>query len=204
MASRGRKDNLKFAGAAALASAVWAVTPLSWLVVALGINGRFPRSGIVWWYSVCEVIFSVYLKLLSRRVQERLTPPEVDIKTLDALLDRCLGKSGQADGEVLATRMRRWFHGAELKDIGADNVREWLAWAFGGTDLEACQKDPQRRELVEKGLSMVQQRLNTKFNPGYNARCKSMRLTLDPVKTIHRPFGYYVVCNGVSALSEFT
>jgi len=52
--------------------------------------------------------------------------------------------------------------------------------------------------LVEKGLRLVQSRLKHTFPEGKNPNCKALRLTLDPVPTMSRPLGYYVVCNGMT------
>lgn len=195
-------DILKFWGAASLAALVWVITPLSWLIVFASSVRIIDTGGILWTYSVLEVIFSVYLHRLRTYVRPRLKPPRTDTDALEALLHRCLGAGCQDDGPVLAARMRRWFYHAQLSDIRQDNVREWLAWAFGGTDLDECQRDPDRRELVDRGLLMVQERLKVTFEPGYNSACRSLRLTLDPVKSLHRPLGYYFVCNAISRASE--
>lgn len=96
----------------------------------------------------------------------------------------------------------QWFHLAPAHDIYCDNMREWLAWAFGGCELAECRKDKERARLIDRGLQLIQDRLRWKFPEGYNANVKCLRLTLDPVRTLHRPFGYYVVCNGATNASE--
>lgn len=96
----------------------------------------------------------------------------------------------------------QWFFYADARSIKADNIREWLAWAFGGCELSEARLDKDRTRLVERGLQLVQDRLRWKFPEGYNADIKCMRLTLDPVRTLHRPLGYYLVCNGITNASE--
>lgn len=165
---------------------------------------------LVYASTTLEAPFSVLLFRISRAAQLLLNPPDIDLATLESLLDKCLGSSSPRSSSltkgqeqaVFQSRMRRWFHGAPLKEIKEENVREWLAWAIGGSELEDIGSDAKRIELIDKALSVVSDRAGYSFEPGYNRASKCLRLTLDPVRSLHRPFGYYVVCNGVTAGSE--
>ncbi len=96
-------------------------------------------------------------------------------------------------------RIRSWFFFADPEDIYEDNVREWLAWAFAARNLKDALADEKYAHLINDGLEMVKLRLAwPDMKKGHNPKVKAIRLTLDPVRTMHRPFGYYVVTNGVS------
>lgn len=212
------RQDVKFYAAGALALLVWSVTPVSWAILTHWLyrwgQTKDPYvsgfSRIAWYYSVIEAPFSVFLWRISRAAQPLLNPPDIDLATLESLLDKCLGSSSprsssltkEQEQAVFKSRMRRWFHGAPLKEIKEENVREWLAWAFGGSELEDIRSDAKRIELIDKALAVVSERAGYRFEPGYNPASKCLRLTLDPVRFLHRPFGYYVVCNGVTAGSE--
>lgn len=221
MALSGR-DKANFIGAAFLALFVWSITPISWAYllhdVFLRTSPRSPFASVVFYYSLCEAPFSIYLASLRRKAQAVPPPPDVSVEALETLLTRCLGdhsnpatrtkETEKERRDLFRTRARRWFHHAPLDDIYADNAREWLAWAFGGRELEAVRADDsklgkERVDLIERGLVLLQDRLGHTFKPGYNPNTPAMRLTLDPVRTLQRPFGYYVVCNGVSAAGEY-
>lgn len=103
------------------------------------------------------------------------------------------------DASARRERLRSWFFFAPIEDIYEDNMREWLAWAFSARSLKDALADPQYAHLINDGLEMVKLRLGwTDMKKGLNPKVKAIRLTLDPVRTMHRPFGYYVVTNGVS------
>lgn len=115
---------------------------------------------------------------------------------MDAMKDRPVDPQDAAERRE---RLRSWFHFAPVSDIYEDNVREWLAWAFAARSLQDTLADPKYAELINGGLEMVKRRTAwDDMKKGYNPTVKSIRLTLDPVRTMHRPFGYYVVTNGVS------
>ena len=96
-------------------------------------------------------------------------------------------------------RLRTWFFYAQIKDIRVDNVREWLAGAFAGRRLSEITDDKEVVSLIDEGLEIVKLRLGWHdIQPGYNPEVRTIRLTLDPVRIMHRPLLYYVVTNGVS------
>lgn len=115
---------------------------------------------------------------------------------LEAFKGRHVNKE---DASKTRERMRAWFFFAPLDKIYEDNVREWLAWAFAARNLEDALADEQYSRLINDGLEMVKLRCNwPDMTKGYNPNVRCIRLTLDPVRSMHRPFGYYVVTNGVS------
>ena len=93
-------------------------------------------------------------------------------------------------------RLMQWFHNANVGAIRAGNMREWLAWAFLGRELQDCEDNADACALLESALGLIEKRCNWKFPTGYNTDIRSIRLTLDPLQASHRPLAAYIVCNG--------
>lgn len=105
----------------------------------------------------------------------------------------------ETEAETKRSRLRAWFHFAPLQDIYEDNVREWLAWAFTGRDLQDARQNQDILKLLDEGIEMVKIRMRwPDVQPGYNHNVKCIRLTLDPIQALSRPLGYYFVTNYVT------
>lgn len=88
-----------------------------------------------------------------------------------------------------------WFFGAEVNSLKKENVEEWLAWALfhnmpGSLTVEQKEEMKCIYEDTEKWAEVT-------FPMGYNKEVRSMRLTMDPIPSIHRPLVYYVFTAGV-------
>jgi hypothetical protein len=223
----------------ALAVLVYSITPIAYLILFHRIykTGSLISIPYGFWakfwyiYSLFEIPFHIYLRILTRRASKRPPPLDVSIEKLHTLLTKSLSsglqtKSERANGrrsknaddkplsglaamqnnhidetdaEQRRERLRSWFFFAPIEDIYEDNVREWLAWAFAARNLDEALADERYGHLINDGLEMVKLRLNwPDMRKGHNPKVKTIRLTLDPVRTMNRPFGYYVVTNGVS------
>lgn len=67
---------------------------------------------------------------------------------------------------------------------------EWLYWAmFSSTVEDGKEFLPE----IEEYLVELERRDGTKLMPGHDPRIKSLRVTLDPVRTAHRPLVWYLV-----------
>ncbi|CAD7923039.1 unnamed protein product [Amoebophrya sp. A25] len=78
-----------------------------------------------------------------------------------------------------------------IEDIGEENLREWLAWAFLNSDKDATPLHTLvSRELVRR----CEHWMGHKFEPGfYNEDVVSMRLTMDPMNVDVRSWFFYAV-----------
>jgi hypothetical protein len=74
--------------------------------------------------------------------------------------------------------------------VNRDNFAEWLYWAIFSSAVEDGEEFTSE---VEEFLAEMEQRSGTKFTPGYDPKIKTIRVTLDPVRTIHRPLIWYLV-----------
>lgn len=85
-----------------------------------------------------------------------------------------------------------WFKGAKFEDIGREDVKTFLAWAFFDRDCGGEEQDEQDNEEIEEYVLEVEAMLGKKLRPG-KGPAKSLRLTLDPVDMLHRSLLWYTV-----------
>ncbi|KAE9972066.1 hypothetical protein EG328_005239 [Venturia inaequalis] len=164
-----------------------AVTPLCMLHTAFSI-ARPPHSiatQILLAYTILETAF-YFLVYLPRkaRLQGPAEHPPIPSRELQSLLfQRC--KETISDP---AEFVRQWFLGADLKDIKWENVKDFYRWAFLNTDVEHTAHD----EELDIYVQGIEDLLGKKLEPGRGS-AKCIRLTIDPVKMIHRPFVWYFI-----------
>ena len=79
-----------------------------------------------------------------------------------------------------------WFRSSNLK---RENVVLWILWALFST--ETCK--PEWEEEINEYLLDIESILGSKLDGGYNDTTKSMRVTFDPVVSLHRPLLWYTV-----------
>lgn len=73
----------------------------------------------------------------------------------------------------------------------------WLAWSCFNLSLEDVHADPERYCFLERILIMLEARTGTSVVPGKTGT-PVMRLTLDPVNVVSRPYITYLVTNSVN------
>ena len=79
-----------------------------------------------------------------------------------------------------------WF---QSPDIRREDVVLWILWALFSTETHR----PEWEEEINEYVSDIENLLGRTFEPGYNDKAKSMRLTFDPVVAAHRPLVWYIV-----------
>lgn len=94
-------------------------------------------------------------------------------------------------------QLRTWFHHVPWEGIGREDIRTWLAWSCFAMPLEDVEADPKRLRFLERTADMLEARTGGKFAPGRTG-CQIMRLTLDPVNVVSRPFLIYAVANAIN------
>lgn len=84
----------------------------------------------------------------------------------------------------------RW-PAAEVDKIRRGNLAEWMAWAFFHCLPNEVPADRQREldQLIDEGAAWA----GVRFKEGYNPDVQTMRLTMDPIPSEHRPLVYYLV-----------
>jgi hypothetical protein len=113
--------------------------------------------------------------------------------------------TSKADRESLFTRcfelvrdtsvISGWFYHAPVDSLQRDNIVDWIVWAFFGAYAD------HRDEVVDSWhaeiddyVTRIEKTIGKTFSPGRNTTVRSMRVTLDPVVCLHRPFVFYTVC----------
>ncbi|KAF2170933.1 hypothetical protein M409DRAFT_63953 [Zasmidium cellare ATCC 36951] len=90
-----------------------------------------------------------------------------------------------------------WFKGANIKDIGRDGVKSWLAWAFFEGRIA---DDSESAQELEEYTVDFERLLGRKFPLGMGKATPS-RLTLDPIKTCYRSLTWYCCVGFVDLLA---
>ena len=149
------------------------------------------------------------LRSWSRKVEQGDT---ADLDFLNAVTDeadkKCFSQQPlqQADSadfhwdkldqvQVLALKWAEvsgWFLGSNPVDLRLGNVEEWAAWAFFDVGSKSELPSYHQQELDEM-VREIAEWAELDLPEGYNPLIKSMRLTVDPIPSQHRPLIYYIV-----------
>ena len=84
-----------------------------------------------------------------------------------------------------------WFNFVPVASVCRDNFVEWLYWAIFSSTVEDGEEFLPE---VEEYLAEMEQRDGIQLMPGRTPDIKPIRVTLDPVRTTHRPLIWYLVC----------
>ncbi len=98
--------------------------------------------------------------------------------------------------------LRQWFRGAALSDIRADNVREFVCWAFFVKPY--AQLNDQERVVFEDIRIRLQNQSKIIPAEGFNPNVSSMKLTEEPYSPLHRPLILYATIRLVHAFTART
>lgn len=83
--------------------------------------------------------------------------------------------------------------------VNRDNFVEWLYWAIFSSTVENGEEFiPEAEEY----LAEMERHDWIQLIPGHTPEIKPIRVTLDPVRTVHRPFIWYLVCIRLTGREE--
>jgi len=77
-----------------------------------------------------------------------------------------------------------------VSSVNRDNFAEWLYWAIFSSTVEDGEEFLSE---VEEYLVELEKCNGTKLIPGHDPKIKPIRVTLDPVRTVHKPLVWYLV-----------
>lgn len=194
------------------------ITPLSIFYCSLSIaeppQTGFTRFLLSW--AVIETGFWLLVFIPRKRSLQADAPhpPPLDREERKELFWKCWDQIPEPEAYV-----SKWFLGARSWEIRRENVSEFFKWALlykgdekqkkekpvGGdaevgaeqgedaiaVDEEIIRKVEEQKEL-DKYVDGVQTLLGRTLQPG-RGPAKSLRLTVDEVKMLHRPFLWYMV-----------
>jgi hypothetical protein len=163
-----------------------AITPLSIFYVALIPfipRHRLPRVVEAWPIAETAFYFLFYLPrrhFLQRPAQH---PPPLEREERQELLQRSLEEVHDPN-----RYLSKWFLDAPLSEIKRENVIEFFRWVFLNTDVSHSEDDEELEEYVRQ----MEEAFGRKLEDGRGS-AKSLRLTLDRVKMLHRSLLWYQV-----------
>lgn len=103
----------------------------------------------------------------------------------EALFAKCFNSVRDTD---LATG---WFHFSPSHSIRRDNVIEWILWALFASPHDTILQDWE--EELEGYVRVIERLLGRNLEDGLNDKINCMKVTLDPVVSVHRPLLWYIV-----------
>ncbi|RDB22664.1 hypothetical protein Hypma_010101 [Hypsizygus marmoreus] len=195
---------------------VWSSIPLSWLFVLYVL-----WSGTIWSFAwpartlfvvaLSEVFFSVYHFHLSRAVSGTVPFAVGDLTDIHIAVKRLL-TTGLAHLPVNATdedmiqlepddplavdfrnTMRTWFRKAPWSSVKLHEVRKWLYWSIFNADMPPLETlSTSQRAILDRTVDLLQKRSGYIFQEGSNPAAQPMRVTIDDVNILWRPFTFYM------------
>ncbi|PFH46449.1 hypothetical protein AMATHDRAFT_69833 [Amanita thiersii Skay4041] len=184
-----------------------AVAPISILYLSISaFYGKLLISPWVGFMASVEAIFylAVYLPRRARLQSPPTYPqPQLSRRQRQATFERCAVELPSLPPPNGPYPMGWLLPHAHPREFKRDNVVEWLLWA-----LFACDKE--RADLEECGeeingyIRRIEEMLGRQLEDGRDDEVTSMRLALDPVQILHRPFMWYIIVGIVDAWTSFT
>lgn len=178
--------------------ALRAITPLSIFYVAYSIADPPSSSagkGLLAWCCV-ETGFWLLVYLPRKRSLQKAAnhPQPLDRDGRKELFWKCWDKIPNPDYYV-----SKWFLGAKIHDVKRENVKDFYRWALlnKGDPVEEVKADEVEVRIEEEQeldgyVDGIQTLLGHRIEPG-RGKAHSLRLTVDEVKALHRPFLWYMV-----------
>lgn len=143
-----------------------------------------------------EAIFyvTVWQSFQTRLTEKAVHPVPLKESEREELFHRCLENVSS-----LELYLRGWFLGADLDDIGRENIKEFLLWAF----FEQEEADSSLEDELEDYIGRIEEKLGREIRPGRGS-AKSLRLTFDNIHTTYRSLAWYMVVFLVDMVTHIT
>jgi hypothetical protein len=174
-----------------------AITPLSVFYVAFSIAeppSSWAGRALLSWCAL-EAAFWLLAYLPRKRALHAAAkhPPTVPREARQELFQKCAEHIPNPEHYL-----SKWFLGARSFEVRRDNVKDFMAWAMlNRGDGEATQGEESREqdEELDGYVDGIENILGRKIQPG-RGTAKSLRLTIDKIGMLHRPFLWYCVSLG--------
>ncbi|KAK3070736.1 hypothetical protein LTR53_009934 [Teratosphaeriaceae sp. CCFEE 6253] len=143
---------------------------------------QWPLLSLLNIWTVSETTFFLFFFWYRIYLQrEALHPPLRSREERRALFDKVRGEVGDIEKFLSG-----WFRGAKVDDVGRQEMKAWLDWAFFDGRFSAEKDGEEMEELVQE----VERMVGRPFKEG-EGRAKSLRLTLDPIEMQWRSLLWY-------------
>ncbi|KAH9848920.1 Alpha/Beta hydrolase protein [Lenzites betulinus] len=172
------------------------VAPLSIFYTCANLYyGQFILSRWLGLYAGAEAAFYLFVYLPRCKVLQKsaIHPPLIPREEREALFAKCFARVSHSE------MASGWFFSAPSDGIKRENVIEWLLWALFGSHRDGIQE-----EWVEELQGYVRKMevlLGRELEQGWDETVRCMRVSLDPVVTVHRPLVWYIIVGLVDTIT---
>ncbi|KAH6915372.1 hypothetical protein BKA70DRAFT_575633 [Coprinopsis sp. MPI-PUGE-AT-0042] len=96
--------------------------------------------------------------------------------------------------------LRTWFKKVPWSHVKLADARKWLYWSIFNAKMDSYETLEESERLhLDTALEMLQKRMGCKFEDGESmAHVEPMRLTVDPVRIVGRPFIFYLLIKSMN------
>lgn len=168
-----------------------AVAPISTLYCCSRLFGWFPPwpSVLVQFldiYAAVESLFYLAIYCLRKRRLNRAAPYYNPLPTR-AQRQAFFVKTWDATWDV-HRHVSGWFYGASIETLRREDVKDFIVWGL----WNRVERLPEDEEELDEYLAYTEDVLDWKF-PAGKSGIKSMMVTFEPVRMMHRPLLWYTV-----------
>ncbi|KAF2732516.1 hypothetical protein EJ04DRAFT_496879 [Polyplosphaeria fusca] len=179
-----------------------AITPLSIFYVAFSIAeppSSTPGKVLLSWCAL-ETAFWLLVYLPCKRALHAPAnhPPLVSRVDRHDIFQKCAEHIPNPE-----YYLSKWFLGARSFEVRRDNVKDFMAWAMlnkGDGDEKKGEEAQAEEEELEGYVDGIEKVLGRSIEPG-RGTATSLRLTVDKVGMLHRPFLWYLIVGAVDTLT---
>lgn len=157
-----------------LAYTIWVLASKFWHPLSFG-KDRFLNNHVLWSVWAPEAVFYLFFIGYNLYIQRKaIHPPKRIREERRALFSKV--RSEIYDPVVF---LSGWFRGSPVEDIGKDELRRFVDWAFfEGRAGEGSKED---QDEIDEYIEKVDRMMPKAFEEG-PGKAKSLRLTLDPIE----------------------
>jgi pimeloyl-ACP methyl ester carboxylesterase len=175
---------LQLYGPLCLGYITWALAAKVWPRLSFGYDALL-NNRTLWAFWAPEAAFYLWFIWYAEYIQRAAVHPPM--RTRDERLD--LFNRVRAEIHDFESFLRGWFCGARPEDVGLEELKKWINWAFWEGRAGATEDKGEDAEIDEY-VSRIEQLVGKPFQDGPGT-AKSLRLTLDPITIQPRTLAWY-------------
>ncbi|KAI9511086.1 hypothetical protein F5148DRAFT_1274424 [Russula earlei] len=169
------------------------IAPLSLIHLAASYHaGAFLLSPFLGAYALLEAAFFLFV-YLPRSYYLQRHPPRMSRAEREALFHKCAES-------MTAESISGWFIRSPGGQLWRDNVVDWLLWALFSSRTHDTLREWQ--DELDYYIAVMGEYVGYPLRPGANPEMQCLRLTMDPVPMVHRPFIWYMLVCVVDTLAS--
>ena len=158
-----------------------------------------------YWF-LLEIAFLIYFRYMSNKLQapkpRAALSKQSRMKLFKNIISSEMDLQDCLSGWFLDKKTRIQLRKDQFSEIRKDNLKEWYAWAFFSSCVEELRygrPDESSEELLNELDGMVKETElalgHVSILAGYNKSIDCIKLSYDPVQSIHRPLILYTVAS---------